>query len=98
MSEPGLAVYAADAMPQLLHPKQAWRHEVCTGITGWAQFNGCNALSWEPKFALNVRYVDHLPFSLDLKTMALTVSKILKREGISQPGEVTAGEFMGSES
>lgn len=98
MSEPRLVVYAADAMPRPLPPKQARRHEVRPCITSWAQVNGCNALSWEPKFSLNVRYVCHLPFSLDLKIMALTVSKIFKREGISQPGGVTASEFMGSES
>ncbi len=63
--------------------------------TGWAQVNGRNALSWEQKFALDVWYVDHVSFWLDVKIIALTVWKILKREGISQPGQATAEEFMG---
>lgn len=77
-------------------PEQARRHEVRPGLTGWAQVNGRNAISWEQKFALDVWYVDHLSFWLDLKIMALTVWKILKREGISQPGHVTMEEFRGS--
>ncbi|MGQ9768866.1 MAG: sugar transferase [Anaerolineae bacterium] len=76
-------------------PEQARRHEVRPGITGWAQVNGRNALSWEQKFALDVWYVDNLSLWLDLKIIALTVWKILKREGISQPGQATAEEFMG---
>jgi lipopolysaccharide/colanic/teichoic acid biosynthesis glycosyltransferase len=76
-------------------PDQARRHEVRPGITGWAQVNGRNALTWEQKFALDVWYVDHLSFGLDLKIIALTLWKILKREGISQPGQATAEEFMG---
>jgi len=76
-------------------PEQARRHEVRPGITGWAQVNGRNALTWEQKFALDVWYVDHLSFWLDLKIIALTLWKILKREGISQPGQATAEEFMG---
>jgi lipopolysaccharide/colanic/teichoic acid biosynthesis glycosyltransferase len=79
-------------------PQQARRHEVRPGITGWAQVNGRNALSWEQKFALDVWYVDHLSLSLDLKIIATTIGKIVKREGISQPGEATASEFMGSQS
>jgi sugar transferase EpsL len=77
-------------------PEQARRHEVRPGITGWAQVNGRNALTWEQKFALDVWYVDHLSFGLDLKIIALTLWKILKREGISQPGQATMGEFLGS--
>lgn len=77
-------------------PEQARRHEVRPGITGWAQVNGRNALSWEQKFALDVWYVDHMSLWLDLKIIALTVWKIIKREGISQPGQATAEEFMGS--
>lgn len=78
-------------------PEQARRHEVRPGITGWAQVNGRNALTWEQKFAMDVWYVDHLSLWLDLKIMALTAWKILKREGINQPGEATASEFMGSQ-
>ncbi len=77
-------------------PEQARRHEVLPGITGWAQVNGRNALSWEEKFRLDVWYVDHWSFWLDLKILALTVIKVLRREGISQEGHATAAEFMGS--
>lgn len=76
-------------------PEQARRHEVRPGITGWAQVNGRNALSWEQKFSLDVWYVDNLSLWLDLKIIALTVWKILRREGISQPGQATAEEFRG---
>ena len=76
-------------------PEQARRHEVKPGITGWAQVNGRNALSWEEKFALDVWYVDHVSFWLDVKIIALTVWKILRREGISQPGHATMEEFHG---
>jgi len=75
--------------------QQARRHEVRPGITGWAQVNGRNTLSWEEKFALDVWYVDHLSFRLDMKSMVLTVGKIVKREGISQPGQATMEEFQG---
>ncbi len=75
---------------------QARRHEVRPGITGWAQVNGRNALSWEEKFALDVWYVDNASFTLDLKILWMTVHKILKREGITQEGQATASEFMGS--
>ncbi len=74
---------------------QARRHEVRPGITGWAQVNGRNALSWEEKFSLDVWYVDNASFSLDLKILWMTVEKIIKREGISQQGEATASEFLG---
>jgi lipopolysaccharide/colanic/teichoic acid biosynthesis glycosyltransferase len=77
-------------------PKQARRHEVKPGITGWAQVNGRNAITWEEKFALDVWYVDNLSLLLDLKIILLTVWKALKREGINQPGFATAEEFMGS--
>ena len=75
---------------------QARRHEVRPGITGWAQVNGRNALSWEEKFALDVWYVDNASFTLDLKILWMTVKKMIKREGISQPGEATASEFLGN--
>lgn len=76
-------------------PEQARRHEVLPGITGWAQINGRNILSWEDKFCLDVWYVDHWSFWLDLKILALTVIKVLRREGISREGFATAPEFMG---
>ena len=79
-------------------PEQARRHEVKPGITGWAQVNGRNSLSWEDKFALDVWYVDHRSFWLDLKILMRTAWKILRREGISQPGQATMREFMGSKS
>ena len=76
-------------------PEQMRRHDVKPGITGWVQVNGRNALTWEQKFALDVWYVDHWSFWLDLKIIVLTVWKVLAREGISQPGCVTMKEFMG---
>ncbi|MBI5960527.1 MAG: sugar transferase [Chloroflexi bacterium] len=77
-------------------PEQARRHEARPGITGWAQINGRNALSWEDKFKLDVWYVDHLSLWLDLKILVLTVWKVLRREGISQDGHATMSEFAGS--
>jgi lipopolysaccharide/colanic/teichoic acid biosynthesis glycosyltransferase len=77
-------------------PEQARRHDVLPGITGWAQVNGRNALTWEDKFRLDVWYVDHWSLWLDMKIILLTVWKVLKREGISQPGHATAEEFLGS--
>jgi len=75
--------------------EQARRHEVLPGITGWAQVNGRNALTWEEKFKLDVWYVDHWSFWLDIRILLLTVVKVLRREGINQPGQATAEEFMG---
>jgi sugar transferase EpsL len=77
-------------------PQQARRHDVLPGITGWAQVNGRNALTWEDKFMYDIWYVDHWSFLLDLKIIAMTIWKVLTREGISQPGHATAEEFMGS--
>ena len=77
-------------------PEQARRHHVLPGITGWAQINGRNALSWEDKFRLDVWYVDHWSFWLDIKILALTLWKVFKRDGINQPGQATAEEFQGS--
>lgn len=77
-------------------PEQMRRHEVRPGVTGWAQVNGRNALSWEQKFALDVWYVEHVSLWLDIKIIALTIWKILKREGISQEGQATAGKFRGT--
>ena len=78
-------------------PEQARRHEVKPGITGWAQVNGRNAVSWEEKFAMDVWYVDHRSMRLDMKIIALTVSKVVQREGISADSHVTMPEFMGSQ-
>jgi lipopolysaccharide/colanic/teichoic acid biosynthesis glycosyltransferase len=77
-------------------PEQARRHEVLPGITGWAQINGRNALTWEEKFKLDVWYVDHWTFWLDIKILLITAIKVLRKEGISQPGHATAEEFMGT--
>jgi len=77
-------------------PEQARRHEVLPGITGLAQINGRNALSWEEKFRLDVWYVDHWSVWLDLKILALTFWKVIRREGINAPGSETAEPFMGS--
>ncbi len=77
-------------------PEQARRHNVLPGITGWAQINGRNALTWEEKFKLDVWYVDHWTLLLDIKIILVTIIKVLRREGISQPGHATAEEFMGT--
>ena len=88
--------------PLLMHyldlytSEQMRRHEVKPGITGWAQVNGRNTISWEQKFKLDVWYVDHLSFRLDMKIMALTLGKILRREDINHPGHVTVDEFRGN--
>ena len=79
----------------LYSPKQARRHEVRPGITGWAQVNGRNALSWEDKFKLDVWYVDNRSLWLDIKILWLTVRKVLVREGISADGEATMSKFTG---
>ena len=76
-------------------PEQARRHEVKPGITGWAQIHGRNALTWEEKFKLDVWYVDNWSLWLDIKIIAMTIWKILQREGISQPGQATMAEFKG---
>lgn len=77
-------------------PEQARRHEVKPGITGWAQVNGRNAITWEEKFKLDVWYVDNQSLWLDIKIIFLTISKIFKREGINQVGQATMEEFRGS--
>ncbi len=77
----------------LYSSEQARRHEVRPGITGWAQVNGRNAISWADKFALDVWYVDHRTFWLDLRILWLTVRKVLMRDGISAPGDATMPEF-----
>jgi len=79
-------------------PEQARRHEVKPGITGWAQVNGRNAISWEEKFKLDVWYVDHRSFLLDMKIIWLTVIRVLMREGINANGHETMPEFTGSDT
>lgn len=76
--------------------QQRRRHEVRPGLTGWAQVNGRNAISWEEKFLLDVEYVDHITFSGDIKILLTTVAKIFKREGISSDTSATMEEFIGS--
>ncbi|MCK7645405.1 sugar transferase [Shewanella sp. JNE10-2] len=79
----------------LYSPEQARRHEVRPGVTGWAQINGRNAISWEDKFKLDVWYVDNRSFWLDLKILLLTVKKVLIKDGISANDHVTMPEFLG---
>lgn len=85
-------------LPQYLplySKEQARRHEVRPGITGWAQVHGRNAISWTKKFELDVWYVDHCSFLLDVKIFFLTIKKVLVREGISQEGQATMEYFNG---
>lgn len=81
----------------LYNQKQSRRHEVRPGVTGWAQVNGRNSLSWEDKFDLDIWYVDNHTLWLDIKILFMTVKKVLIREGISADGEVTMSKFTGSE-
>jgi len=78
----------------LYSPQQARRHEVRPGITGWAQVNGRNEVSWEDKFKMDVWYVDHLSFGLDLKIVLMTVKKVFTSEGISAEGHATMPTFV----
>lgn len=82
----------------LYSKEQARRHEVRPGITGWAQVNGRNAISWEDKFKFDVWYVDNQSFWLDLKILFLTIKKVFIREGISAEGDVTMPKFTGSKN
>ena len=82
----------------LYTPEQARRHEVRPGITGWAQVNGRNAISWADKFALDVWYVDHRSLWLDVRILWRTVRKVMVRDGISAAGEATMPKFTGSKS
>lgn len=84
-----------DYLP-LYSERQSRRHEVRPGISGWAQVNGRNALSWEEKFELDVWYVENRTLWLDLKILILTVWRVIKRDGISQDGEVTMSKFTGN--
>lgn len=77
-------------------PRQARRHEVRPGLTGWAQVNGRNAVSWEEKFEMDVWYVENRSFWLDVQILARTVAAVFDRRGINSPGAATAPEFMGS--
>ena len=81
----------------LYNAEQAKRHNVRPGLTGWAQINGRNAISWEQKFKLDTWYVEHRSFWLDIKIILLTIKKVLVRDGISAEGEVTMSKFMGSD-
>ena len=80
----------------LYSPEQARRHQILPGITGWAQINGRNAITWDEKFRLDVWYVDHRSFWLDVKILFLTVWKVFRRDGINQPGHATMEEFTGA--
>jgi sugar transferase EpsL len=80
----------------LYSPEQDRRHHVKPGITGWAQVNGRNSLSWEDKFALDVWYVDNQSIALDLRILGMTMLKLLRPSGINQPGVTTMSKFNGS--
>ena len=80
----------------LYSAEQARRHDVRPGITGWAQVNGRNSISWERKFELDVWYVDHLSFLLDARIILLTLAKVVRRQGISAEGSATMEKFTGS--
>jgi len=82
----------------LYNEKQKRRHEVRPGITGWAQVNGRNAISWKQKFDYDVWYVDNISFVLDVKIILMTIKKVFKREGISAEGHVTIEPFTGNET
>ena len=77
-------------------PEQARRHDVLPGITGWAQINGRNALTWEKKFELDVWYVDHRSLGLDIKILWWSVAKVLRREGINATAQATMEKFRGN--
>jgi sugar transferase EpsL len=82
---------------ELYSPEQARRHLVLPGMTGWAQINGRNVLSWEERFALDIWYVDHWSLSLDVKILLLTIRKVISREAVSPPNKLTADEFTGNQ-
>jgi sugar transferase EpsL len=86
-----------DYLP-LYNEEQARRHDVKPGITGWAQINGRNAISWEEKFTLDIWYVDNYSFFLDIKIIFITIKKVFRSEGISQPGQVTVEAFTGTKA
>ena len=80
----------------LYNEHQARRHDVTPGLTGYAQVHGRNAISWEEKFDLDVYYVEHISFGLDLKILVQTVAKVFRREGISSESSATMEEFVGT--
>jgi lipopolysaccharide/colanic/teichoic acid biosynthesis glycosyltransferase len=80
----------------LYNAEQAKRHSVRPGITGWAQINGRNSVSWEERFELDIWYVQNVKLSLDIKILFVTIIKVLKREGISADGEATMSKFKGN--
>ncbi len=80
----------------LYNERQARRHEVKPGITGLAQINGRNTISWEDKFVLDIWYVDHRSFWLDVKILLITIKKVLMRDGVSEKGEATMSKFTGN--
>ena len=82
----------------LYDAEQARRHEVRPGITGWAQVNGRNALSWEDKFRLDIWYVDHRSFALDMRILCRTLVNVVRAKDISKPGHATTERFRGSVS
>lgn len=82
----------------LYSPEQYRRHEVRPGVTGWAQINGRNALSWDDKFKLDIWYVDNRSFLLDIKIILITIKKVIVRDGISADGEATMAKFTGRKS
>jgi sugar transferase EpsL len=82
----------------LYSAEQMRRHDVYPGLTGWAQVNGRNAVDWQTRFALDVWYVDHWSFWLDIKIVFMSLWKVIKREGISQPGQATMDYFKGNNS
>jgi len=84
-----------DYLP-LYSPEQTRRHEVKPGITGWAQVNGRNAISWEDKFQLDVWYVDHQSFWLDLKILLLTIKNVIYRQDINAAGDTAMPLFQGN--
>ncbi|HEV3028517.1 MAG TPA: sugar transferase [Planctomycetota bacterium] len=77
-------------------PQQARRHEMRPGITGWAQVNGRNAIGWDERFRMDVWYIDHWSFGLDVKILLLTARRVLSRSGVRAPGEATMTEFLGN--
>ena len=82
----------------LYSPEQARRHDVIPGLTGWAQVNGRNAADWPARLAMDVWYVDHWSFWLDIKIIFMTAWKVLKREGVNQPGQATVEYFTGNQT
>lgn len=95
MSLVGPRPLLAEYLP-LYSPEQARRHDVRPGLTGWAQVNGRNAISWDEKFAHDVWYVNHISLGLDMKIIVRTILGVIRREGVSAKGEVTANKFTGA--